>query len=302
MKKTIPLLISFLFAGSAVSAENSALEQLGLESAALEMSFPDPLPETASKGDAFNYVTKWDPDAPFMSCQKPAEAVFNGGSVSVKNMRWGGIPEDKKSYVWSRVSINPEMLEKVYYGYKTSGVGHSFFVFVFKKGGLTNEQGETAPAFTAGAEGWSREPHGYNVMHASAGKYPLIWNLTTFSNYADYTVTARKSRLFLAEINITRGQAGALLIKTLERINQTNAGKELYETFGNNCTTNPVDLLNSVLEASRRIDRSSFLGLANPDFTFPKFAVKKYSETGVISAAPLKVDEANFETFDISSL
>ena len=301
MKKTILLpLITLFLSAAASAADNSALAQLGLlPEPAIEFS-PVPYP-AAPKGGALSQISRWDPDAPFMHCERPAEVAFQPGGAVIKNMRWGTVPADKQSYDWTAATVKPELLEKVFYGYKTMGVGHSFFVFVFKAGGITNDRGETTSAFTAGAEGWAREPHGYNVFHATAGKYPLIWSVTTLGSYADYTVNLRESELFLTPIALDRAQALELLSKTLERINQTNARKEIYESFSNNCTTNPVDLLNAVLPPAQHIKKTAFLGLANPDFTFPRYAVKRYTELGVISPSAIRIDQSNIASFNISS-
>lgn len=308
MKKTILIaLISAFFSAPTAAEEYSAIRQLGLQippSADISEALPEAglsYPGENDKGDVTSQFERWDPDAPFLYCLKPSEVTYRPGAAVIKNMRWGAIPDDKKTYTWETASVKPGLLKKVFLGYKTAGVGHMFLIFVFEEGGLVNSRGETAAAFSAGAEGWSREPHGYSVFHATAGRYPLLWNVDTLTNYLEYTAGLKEANVFITPVAIDRDQALALLGKTLERINETNARKEIYGSFSNNCTTNPVDLLNSVLPSAKRIDKTSFLGLANPGHTFPRFAVGKYTKLGVISPSPLKIDKTNYASFDISA-
>ncbi len=290
MRKTIVFLFLSSLAAPAAHSQN-ALEQLeGLSRSRLETAVPE----------AAAAEKKWDPSAPFSYHQNRGAVVSRDGAATLGNVRWGEAPWDHRSYDWRTAELRPETLSKVYYGYKTSGVGHSFFVFVFGEGGFSSG-GSDGVALTAGAEGWTREPEGYNVLYGFMDRYPLIWNLTTFESYADFTVTLKHSRLFLAEIKIPRGKALELLSATLDRIERTNASAEFYHSVSNNCTTNPVALLNSVLPEDKRVDERD-LGLVTPTSSLPALAVRKYRRLGVLAEKAVAVDESNFRGFDIRGL
>lgn len=259
-----------------------------------------PMPD---RGDLINTnFPDWDENAPLSYHQNRAELPFRAGTKAViKNVRWGATPEDKKSYVWETVRIDASKLEKAVYGYKTFGTGHTFLVFVFGPEGAVNSRGESVRVLTFGAEGWTREPMGYNIGHALGGKYPLIWNITTYESYADYAVGVKHAEMFFKHINIDAAQTQKLFAGLLARIDETNRSREMYNLFTNSCTNNPVDLLNSVLPEKQRI-KLEVIGLTNPNAAIPKYAVKKFVEKGVLAEETLKVDGGNFKGADISGI
>lgn len=290
IKKTLYALV-FLLAGFTHSRAGQALGQLEAFAPEADISA---VPEAAAVPEDKG----WDPSAPYSFHQNRGLVLSRAGGITLGNVRWGGVPADRSSYDWRRARLDPRMLKKVYYGYKTSGVGHSLFVFVFDEGGFADEGGADGAALTAGAEGWTREPGGYNVLHGFTDRYPLIWNLTTFESYADYTVKVKESELFLAEINIGPGESGRLLSALLDRIDRTNADGEFYHSASNNCTTNPVALLNSVLPENKRVDESS-LGMVTPAASLPALAVRKYRRLGVLSRGSMEINAASLPGFDI---
>lgn len=248
----------------------TAVSQLG------SMSPAAYAPEVLAPSPAVSAEKRFDPNAPFNYAQRPAAASPEGGAWAVTNVRWGRLPADLKTYDWRTASVNPALLTGVYYGYKKAGVGHSFFVFSFSGGGFVSADGAEGGLMTTGAEGWSREPKGYNVVEGVRDLYPLIWNTTTLESYADYTVNKAHSELYLARINISPEKARELLLNTFARMNETNRSGEFYNGFTNNCTTNPVDLLNAVLPKKQRISGSVFSA------TFPVTAVHAYVRKDVL--------------------
>jgi len=280
----------------AKAQENRAFSQL-LNETSLSLPVP-PLPD---RGDQVSGAVSWDPSAPFSYHQRPAEiAARSRSAVKIKNVRWGDLPADKKSHNWETATVMPEMLEQAYYGYKTAGTGHSLLVFVFRKGGFLNSRGEASTALTVGAEGYTREPEGYNPVNGLLGRYPLIWNLSTLANYADFNINFKKADVFLAPINLSREDQLRLLDAALARIEKTNrAAGETYDTFSNNCTTLPVSLINPLLPEGRRIDMKTFF-VPNPDASFPKKAVAKYTELGALSSEVTSLNKDTYKKLDVS--
>jgi len=266
-----------------------------------ETSISIPVPPLPDRGDQVSGAVSWDPSAPFSHHQKPAEiSARSRSAVKIKNVRWGELPADKKSHVWETATVMPEMLERAYYGYKNAGTGHSLLVFVFKNGGFVNSKGEASAALTIGAEGYTREPEGYNPVNGMLGRYPLIWNLSTLANYADFNITFKNADVFLAPINISREAQLQLLSAALARIEKTNRTPgETYDTFSNNCTTLPVSLLNALLPETQRIDMKTFF-VPNPDAAFPKKAVARYTELGVLSAEVTSLNKDTYKKLDVS--
>lgn len=262
------------------------------------------VPEAAlpDRGGAVDHTLGWDDSAPLTYAQAPA-AVAPGkdGAATLANVRYGRTPADHKSYEWKTVTIKPELVKKALYAYKTFGTGHTFLVFIFEKGGAVTETGEALEALTFGAEGWSREPQGYNITHAIAGKYPLIWLATTFESYADYTVNFKQKEIFFRNININREQTLALFRSLLARIDETNHNRETYNLFSNSCTNNPVNLLNRVLPESQRISLT-VIGLDNPNASIPKYAVKRYTENGALTPRDFRVGPDVYASFDITKI
>jgi hypothetical protein len=299
MKKLLLALLSLAAFASFSSAQQSALSQLGLEPDEISV----PLAPPPDRGEAAASVfERWDPSAPLSYCQMPARVLAaQAGPLGLENVRSGGVPADHKTYSWATVTLDPSRVEKALYAYKTFGTGHTFLVFTFKPGGAVDSRGRQIPALTFGAEGWSREPAGYNIKHALTGKYPLIWLATTFESYADYTVNLKQKEIFFRNINIGPAQTARLFALLLARIEETNRRKETYNLFSNSCTNNPVDLLNQVLPAGQRISLEA-AGLMNPNASIPKFAVKKYTEKGALSPAEFRVGPDNLAAFDITKI
>jgi len=298
MKKSfLALILTAAFFSISHAQQDTAFSQLvGGEDITIPLA---PLPD---RGGAIDYTLKWDPEAPLSYNQNPAELLSDkDGVVTLKNVRWGTTPADHKSYAWETLTIKPALLEKAVYAYKTFGTGHTLLVFTFSEGGVMNSRGESVRALTFGAEGWSREPKGYNITHALAGKYPLIWLVTTFESYADYVVNSRKMEIFFKNIDIGREQASRLFALTLARVHETNSNKETYNLFSNSCTNNPVNLLNQVLPKEKRISLE-VAGLMNPNASIPKYAVKKFTEKGALRAETFKIGQDNYSAFDITKI
>jgi hypothetical protein len=283
MFKKTAAVIALVFSAVSLHAAQSLSQ---LEEGASFVSSPD----VPAPAQAVPLEKSFDPDAPFNYAQRRAAAAGENGAWTVSNVRWGRLPADLKSYDWRTAAVKPELLTGVYYGYKKKGVGHSFFVFSFLDGGFVAADGAEGGLMTTGAEGWSREPDGYNVVEGIKDLYPLIWNTTSLESYVEYTVNKAHSDLYLAEIKLPLGKARELLLRTFERMNETNRSGEFYNGFTNNCTTNPVDLLNAVLPEGKRISGSVFSA------TFPFTAVHAYVNRGVLTSFSrhIKIGEENY--------
>lgn len=298
MKRLLLAFISFAaFHSFAGAQQPAALDQLNPSGEQLSLP-PLRLPE---RGGAIDYTLGWDDSAPLTYAQRPAELQAGGTTAAIRSVRSGRTPADHKSYAWETVTVNPALIEKALYAYKTFGTGHTFLVFTFRPGGAVDSRGNSIPALTFGAEGWSREPQGYNITHALAGKYPLIWLATTFESYADYTVNFKQKEIFFRNIAIGRESTLRLFGLLLARIEETNRDKETYNLFSNSCTNNPVNLLNQVVPEERRISLE-VAGLMNPNASIPKYAVKKYTEKGTLRAEEYRLGPGNFDSFDITKI
>lgn len=264
-----------------------------------ETSLSIPVPPLPDRGDQGSGAVSWDPSAPFSYHQRQALVLARGaGTVTLKNVRWGALPADGKSHRWETAVIRPALIEKAYYGIKTSGAGHSLLVFVFKKGGFVNSRGEESRALTIGAESFTREP-GYSRTDDLLGRYPIGWNLTTLANYADFTVNSAGSPVELAGLNIPPAAQAELLLAALERMEQTILTPETHVLYANNCTTIAVSLVNRVLpEALRIAPKLAFA--VNPDSAFPKKAVARYTRLGALSAERLELGRSNYNSEPIA--
>jgi hypothetical protein len=286
------------FFSVAGAQQDSSIAQLLANSP--ELTLPQvPLPD--ARGGALSYAHNiynvWDPAAPLSYNQQPAR-VLAGAGVVIRNVRWGRTPADHKDYKWETVRIDPALIEKVIYGYKTLGTGHTLLVFIFKEGGVTSSLGGSARALTFGAEGWSREPYGYTIGHALKGRYPLIWSAATFESYADYVVGSSKTKILFKNTNLDKAQTARLFELLLARIEETNRGQETYNLFTNSCTNNPVNLINQVVPKAQRISLE-VAGVTNLNAAIPVLAVKRYVKKGVLQPETAQIDVANFASFDI---
>lgn len=260
-----------------------------------------PEPPYPSRGDQISGAFHWDATAPFSYWQNRAAAEFRpDGTVAVANVRAGRVPEDHKSYRWDTVTVRPALLDKAVYAYRTAGTGHTFLVFTFLPGGAVDAEGAGIAALTFGAEGWSREPYGYNIALAIAGKYPLIWNVTTFANYAEFEAWKKKDTFFKG-MNLDRGQTEALFAGTLSRVNETNANNEYYDLIRNSCTNNPINLINAVLPEEQRVSLE-VAGVTNPAAAVPVIAVRKFEKKGVLKPGTSRMGPDNYASFDISGI
>ena len=254
-----------------------------------------------SRGDQISGAFHWDPSAPFSYWQNRASAEFAAdGTVIVRNVRAGKVPEDHKSYRWDAVTVRPELLDKAIYAYRTAGTGHTFLVFTFKEGGAVDGEGAAVNAITFGAEGWSREPHGYNIAQAIAGKYPLIWNASTFENYTEFEIW-KKKETFFKSMTLDRVQTGALFAGVLARVIETNSSGEYYDLLHNSCTNNPVNLINAVVPEQQRISLE-IAGITNPFAAIPVIAVRKFEKKGVLKPGKARLGPDNYSLFDITKI
>ncbi|MDD5209080.1 MAG: DUF4105 domain-containing protein [Elusimicrobiales bacterium] len=279
--------------------DNTALDQLAGTSD-INITIPEaPLPDRGPILDSI--YNAWDPAAPFSYSQAPALALsYTGGVTVIKNVRSGPAPADHKSYAWDTLTIKTALIEKVVFGYRTYGVGHSFLVFVFRDGGAVNSLGKSVRALTFGAEGWSREPYGYTLAHALNGRYPLIWAATTFESYTGYIV-AKKTDSFFKNMNLGPAQTARLFGLLMARIDETNRNKEMYNMFTNSCTNNPVNLINQVIPADKRI-ALEVIGVTNPNSALPRLAVRKYTNNGTLRTETFRMGADNYAQFDITKI
>ncbi len=284
---------------AAHAQQNTALSQL-IDPSDINVSVP--AASLPARGGVVTAVANpWDPAAPFSYNQLPAQLFRAGGATGVRNVRSGPAPADHKSYKWETVTVNAARIEKVLYGYRLYGTGHSFLVFIFNDGGAVDARGQNVRALTFGAEAWSREPYGFTLSHALLGRYPLIWVATTFESYTDYIAVVKKKDTFFKVLALGPEQNIRLFRLLLARVDETNRNRETYNLFNNSCTNNPVDLINQVIPAAARISLD-VAGLMNPYASIPKFAVQRYTANGVLTGEAFRLGADNAGAFDVNKI
>ena len=266
-----------------------------------ELSIPLPSMEE-EKGLVYNAVFGWDPDSPFTSHQRPAIIASNSNSlIEIQNVRWGYSPEQETN--WEAAYINPQLLDKVYYGTKNKHTLHTVMVFVFKPGGFINSKGEDGITLIISVEGWYREEPGYSPTDGMKDRYPLIFKAATLKDYANYVIKKENQDLFLRTMNLSKNQELQLLEKVTERIIKNNNSGEWYHTLTNSCTIVPVQIYNSILPEEFQIKTEVLGGITNLNATWPPFALKRYIKNGLVNEnSAIEINADNVDTFDFSGV
>jgi Domain of unknown function (DUF4105) len=265
-----------------------------------DLNIPLPLIQE-DKGVVYDTIFGWDENSPFTSHQRPAIIASNSkGLIEIQNTRWGYTSENKTN--WEAAYINPQLLDKVYYGTKNQLTLHTLMIFVFKPGGFINSKGEDGIALAISVEGWYRENPGYSPIDGMKDRYPLIFKATTVSDYANYVIKKENQELFLREMNLTKSLQSKLLKKVTERIIKNNNSQEFYQTIRNSCTIVPVQIYNSILPKQQQIKIKLIGGLTNLNATWPAFALKRYIKLGVVNPKSIDILKENVDDFDFSIL
>ena len=136
-------------------------------------------------------------------------------------------------------------------------LAHAMLVFTFKPGGLVNSSGQESQALTLTIEAALPPGQMYDLIKCAKKTFNIVWNLTTFENYAKQQIvfnpyTTKSHRLIIYPVRLDEGQKKQLLKEAIIQAGK-NRGGEYYHITRNNCTQNLVVLLNHVLPLPKQI-------------------------------------------------
>lgn len=86
----------------------------------------------------------------------------------------------------------------------------------------------------------------YSLVGGTADEYELMWVVGTERDLIRLRTDVRKVDVYLYPARVTPDQAQRVFLAAVGRVNEIARTPEFYQVFTNNCTTNIVDLLNSL--------------------------------------------------------
>ncbi len=277
MKNIIYAVYALMFAAGAVSAQEFNTDISGVIAGARDVAVSVP--------DLTSGVTPVDKYSQYDNSQRPAtQLAGSGGTYVIQGIRG----EETGDYVWDwdTMSINAGQLDEAYWGYEGGHIGHSFLLFAFKKGGMVDQKGRNLKGLIVSVEAWQKHGEKYRPLTLGVqDHYPLLWDLNTWTSFADYEATYSKRPLDIYPLHITMAQKVKMLEAAIrESVMPTH---EYYNTFKNSCTNRPIGLLG---EATGK----DFVTLK----TVPIFAVEHLKAEGLISEGTT-ITESNLKTYEI---
>lgn len=90
----------------------------------------------------------------------------------------------------------------------------------------------------------------YTAFGGSLNEYELIWLVGSERDLIRLRTEVRNVDVHLYPANVTPEQAQKVFLAAMGRVNEIARAPEFYDTLTNNCTTNIVDLVNSVRPGS----------------------------------------------------
>lgn len=239
MKNIVPLILASLLAPAGAFAQAgalSALRELAPETPLLSAPAPQAAPDYASSyGDFEGY-------------QKPAMLLGSeGDSYTVAGVRGSHLPENRDIFEWDTMTVRPDLVEEAYWGYESGGVGHSYLVFAFKPGGLTDQRGRDIAGLVVSAEAWYRKGEAYKPLTLGVqDHYPLIWVLSTWDSFAEFEFRANTRNLHVSPLKISSARKAALVRVGVREGVKSRPG-DYYHTFKNSCTNLPMGMIGEVI-------------------------------------------------------
>jgi hypothetical protein len=177
----------------------------------------------------------------------------------VAGVRWDRKKETDEDnaamFDWKTVRIRPDLIDRAYLIKKPFPpewlAAHCLMLFTFKKGGLTDENGNESRGLVLTIEADQRKDQNYSLTEGLKKTFGVIWILTTWENYASETCHFEKKKMIAYPILFNHEQNRKLLEETL-RQSSVNRGGEFYHTTRNNCTNNLLILIESVAQTGLR--------------------------------------------------
>ncbi len=239
---------------------------------------------------------------PYRSESRPAHMLGDSGSaLTVDNVRWSHDPASASNFDWSTAVVRPDLVKNVYFIKKPFEpewiAAHSFYVFTFEDGGLTDAAGNKASALVLSIEAYLREGQEYSLQEGLKDKFGIVWQLSTWENYAARTAQLDKQRLIPYPVILEHAQKAALVREGLAQASVNREG-EFYNTITNNCTNNLVILLNGVLPEKQRIPLWTIPSLVyNLKATMPVWVPPYLQKKGLLGPELPALDAASYPSY-----
>lgn len=90
----------------------------------------------------------------------------------------------------------------------------------------------------------------YSALASSSGEYELMWVVGTERDLIRLRTEVRKVEVYLYPTRVTPEQAQRVFLAALARVNEIARTPEHYDLLTNNCTTNIVEMVNSLRPGS----------------------------------------------------
>lgn len=239
--------------------------------------------------------------------QKPAKLASRSGSkYTIDNVRWGirqdpEANEPKSLHSWTTAAVDAEKVDQVFMVVLPMKpeviLAHAILVFTFKPGGFVNKSGSEAQALTVTIEAALPPGEMYDLAKTVKKTFNMVWNLTTFENYARMQVQYNKSekRLIFYKVNLNEAQKKQLLQDAIAEACKNRRG-EFYHITRNNCINNLVILLNRVLDEKLHMWWIPN-ALYNMTVTAPIHVFKTLMQKGIISDAEFELNRSNLASY-----
>ncbi|MDO8806246.1 MAG: DUF4105 domain-containing protein [Elusimicrobiota bacterium] len=253
-------------------------------------------------------ITEYTPKAgevvppPYQPRRRQARLLSDkAGELVMDNVRTlrGGRPSDG-SFDWTTASLRPELIKNVYFVKKPFApefvAAHSFFLFTFEPGGLRDGGGSEPAGLTLSIEGRTRVGQNFSPLTGLRNKFGIIWNLSTWEDYAGRTVLLEKGHLVPYPVQLSHVQKVQLLRESMALAAVDREG-EFYHTITNNCTNNMLIIMNRVLPENRRIKMWAIPYMVyNVRATMPLTVIKNLQKKGLLGGEFINIDAATLST------
>ncbi|MBI4352038.1 MAG: DUF4105 domain-containing protein [Elusimicrobia bacterium] len=236
--------------------------------------------------------------APYQPRRRQARLLLDNGSDlvmgNVRELR-GNLPLPD-SFDWTTASMKPGLVKNVYFVKKPFApeflAAHSFFLFTFEKGGLTDGNGKEPAGLTLSIEARTRVGQSFSPLTGLGNAFGIIWHLATWEDYAARTIHLEKGRLAPYPMKLSREEKVKVLRESMALAAVDREG-EFYQTITNNCTNNLLIILNRVLPEDRRVKMWAIpYMIYNMRATMPLFVIKDLQQHGLLGVEALDINAA----------
>ena len=136
----------------------------------------------------------------------------------------------------------------------------------------------------------------YDLPKTLKKTFNIVWNLTTWENYARATIQfeQEEKRLIFYPVTLRQDQKQQLLRETLAQTVKNRRG-EFYHITRNNCINNLVLLLNRVIDEPFEMWWVPNM-LYNMHVTAPTHVFKTLIQKGILQDTNYELNRSNFST------